>query len=48
MIAVGRHHRYILSPSVSLMPLADFIDAINTVNGHSWHDNLRLHMEGIF
>lgn len=44
----GRHYRYFLSPSVSFLPLADYVKAINRSNGYSKFGNLRLHVERIF
>ena len=44
----GIHYRYYLSPADSFLPLSEFIDAINKVNGLSRFKNLSLHFKRIF
>ena len=44
----GRHYEYFLSPADSFLPLQQFIDEINQVNGRSKLKNLSLHFERIF
>jgi len=44
----GMHNFYYLSPADSFLPLSEFIDAINKVNGVSRSKNLSLHYERIF
>jgi len=43
----GRHHEYFLSPTDSFLPLPQFIEDINTINGQSRLQNLSLHLERI-
>lgn len=44
----GRHFEYFLSPADSFLPLPQFIEEINEVNGRSKLKNLSLHFERIF
>jgi len=44
----GRHYEYFLSPADSFLPLPQFIEEINAVNGRSSLKNLSLHFERIF
>jgi len=44
----GRHYEYFLSPADSFLPLPQFIEEINEVNGRSKLKNLSLHFERIF
>jgi len=44
----GTPYRYDLSPADSFLPLSEFIDAIDRVNGVSRSNNLSLHYERIF
>lgn len=44
----GRHYEYLLSPADSFLPLRQFIEEIDEVNGQSKFKNLSLHFERIF
>jgi hypothetical protein len=44
----GMHYRYYLSPADNFLPLSEFIDAIDNINGLSRFKNLSLHCERIF
>lgn len=43
----GRHYEYSLSPADSFLPLAQFIEEIDAVNGRSRLKNLSLHVKRI-
>ncbi|MBU4445787.1 hypothetical protein KJ656_12000 [bacterium] len=44
----GRHYEYFFSPADTFLPLRDFVEAIEEVNGQSKFKNLSLHFERIF
>jgi len=44
----GRHFEYFMSPANSFLPLTEFLEAINYINGSSRLSNLKLHIERIF
>lgn len=44
----GKHYEYFLSASSSFLPVQEFIQAINYINGKSKFRNLFLHLERIF
>lgn len=44
----GRHYQYFLSPADGFLPLPQFIEEINELNGRSRLENLSLHIERIF
>jgi len=41
----GRHYEYFLSPADTFLPLLEFVQEINDVNGQSRLTNLKLHIE---
>jgi len=44
----GRHYEYFLSPTETFLPLTEFVEDINNLNGQSKFKNLSLHFERIF
>ncbi len=44
----GKHYEYFLSPAGTFLPLAEFVEAIDNLNGQSKFKNLSLHFERIF
>jgi len=44
----GRHYEYFLSPADTFLPLLEFIEVIDKVNGQSKYKNLSLHFGRIF
>jgi hypothetical protein len=44
----GRHYEYFISPSDTFLPLIEFVEDIDKVNGQSKFKNLCLHFERMF
>lgn len=44
----GKHYEYFLSPADSFLPLTEFIEDINKINGQPKFKNLFLHFENFF
>lgn len=44
----GRHYEYFLSPADTFLPLTEFVETIDKLNGQSKFKNLALHFERIF